>query len=444
MPSWIQANNVKKIECQIIDFAGLGRGKVFYVNTFSLDDTIKLPYDSFLQTINGKFASIYLDDKKIAFNESDQDFTLVIDESTACILPWYKKTTASYICDAYDADGNILNFAPRQALKNVLAKYVDLGWQPMIALELEFFIYRRNHDGNQHLHIGDHRENQPFGVEYASELNSFFDEIYAACEAQSILIETITKEAAPSQYEINMKHGNPLTVVDSVCRVKRTLREIGSHHDLVISFMAKPQVDVSGNSMHIHQSLLDSQTQKNLFSTETGEHSQQFLSYIAGLQQYLPEAIGLMLPYTNSYKRLTPHACAPINVEWGTDNRTTGLRVPSYALGVYDPNRRVENRIPGADCNPYISIACSLVLGLEGMLNKLQPRAEFQGSAYDLPISFPRSLSMSIYKLGNSEVCQKYFDNQFMKFFLSIKEVELASYNQQITMWELDYLNGVI
>ncbi len=198
--------------------------------------------------------------------------------------------------------------------------------------------------------------------------------------------------------EMNFNHGDPMALADQTFLFKRTVREAGLRHKVYATFMAKPMQHEPGSSMHVHQSVVDSKNGRNLFARKNGEDSALFHHYIGGLQKYLPAVMPILGPNVNSYRRLMPYSDAPINTHWGYDNRTVGLRVPQS-----DPRgRRVENRIAGADANPYLAIAASLACGYLGMVEKLSPRPPVDGSAYRLAHSLPRTLYDALQRLTSS------------------------------------------
>jgi glutamine synthetase len=188
--------------------------------------------------------------------------------------------------------------------------------------------------------------------------------------------------------------------------------------------------------MHIHQSIVDLKTRKNVFSNADGTPSQLFFSHIAGLQKYLPSAMALLCANVNSYRRLTPYLSAPINVHWGYDNRTAGLRVPMSNAEA----RRVENRVSGADANPYIAIATSLACGYLGMVEGLQPTDPITGSAHDLPFGLPRSLDEALRRLRESEELVGLLGEAFVAAFSIVKEAEYEVFLQVISSWEREHL----
>jgi glutamine synthetase len=202
------------------------------------------------------------------------------------------------------------------------------------------------------------------------------------------------------------------------------------------TFMAKPHAKEPGSAMHIHQSIVDKTTRKNIFSNPDGTPSALFFSHIAGLQRYLPAAMSLFAPNVNSYRRISRYQMAPINVQWGYDNRTAGLRVP-----VSNPeNRRVENRLSGADANPYIAMAASLACGYLGMVEGLQPTEPITGSAHDMPFALPRSLDEALVGLRECEPLVHLLGEPFVAAYTIVKQAEHEVFLQVISSWEREHL----
>jgi len=202
------------------------------------------------------------------------------------------------------------------------------------------------------------------------------------------------------------------------------------------TFMAKPMEGEPGSALHLHQSVIDPKTGQNLFAMPDGADSPMFRSFIGGLQRYVPEALIIFGPYVNSYRRFTRYLAAPINVQWGYDNRTVGLRVPNAE----PENRRVENRIPGADVNPYLAIATSLACGYIGMIEGLKPTEPTTGSAYNSEQSFARDLFAA---LDLMEACVPLHDllgHDFVELYCAIKRAEYETYFQVISPWEREHL----
>jgi glutamine synthetase len=188
--------------------------------------------------------------------------------------------------------------------------------------------------------------------------------------------------------------------------------------------------------MHIHTSVVDSKSGKNIFSGKKGEETEAFLHFIAGMQNHLTGAIALLAPYVNSYRRYVPDFAAPINLEWGRDNRTTGLRIPISSPA----GRRVENRLPGMDCNPYLGIAATLACGYLGLMEKKHPRPEFSGSAYidsdDIPVNMGDALDL----LEEDKALVAVMGEGFCKVYDSVKRNEYKEFLQVISPWEREHL----
>jgi glutamine synthetase len=324
----------------------------------------------------------------------------------------------------------------------VLDAYAQHGWRPVVAPELEFFLTKINEDPDYPLEppIGRSRRpesaRQSYGIEAVNEFDPIFEDVYDWCEAQVIDIDTLTHESGAAQMEINFNHGEPLELADQAFLFKRTLRQAALKHGIYATFMAKPMEREPGSAMHIHQSVFDLESGANLFSASDGEFSDLFLHFIAGLQKYLPAAMLLLAPNVNSYRRLRRHSDAPINLHWGWENRTVGLRVPDSAPSA----RRVENRVAGADANPYLAIAASLACGLLGMQDELEPTKPIEGSAYRLAQTLPRHISEALDQLRRSRPLRQILGDELVEALIMVKEVEHEAYQRVISSWERQHL----
>ena len=437
--SWIEEHRITEVECMVSDMAGIPRGKILPAKKF-LDAAgsrgLRMPEGIFGQTVTGR----YVDDDEL--DPKDGDVFLMPAAETIRLVPWYKEATAQIINDAHYLDGRIVDIAPRHVLKRVLALYAERGWRPVVAPELEFFLVKVNPDWDYPLEPPVGRSGRPetarqaFGIDAVNEFDPLFEDIYDYCEAQCLDIDTLAHEAGAAQMEINFNHGDALELADQAFLFKRTVRQAALDHKIYATFMAKPMQHEPGSAMHVHQSVLDSRTGRNLFAEEDGSDSALLLNFIGGLQKYLPAAMPLLAPYVNSYRRLVAHSNAPINVHWGQDNRTTGLRVP-----VSNPvARRVENRVAGADANPYLAIAASLACGYLGMVEEIEPSKAIDGSAYHMAIGLPRHLEDALARLNRARPLREVLGQRFVKVLTSVKEFESEAYQQVISAWEREYL----
>src|SRR5512135_2434587 len=434
---FFKEHGISEVEAVVPDMAGIARGKVMPAVKFAEDEGMRMPESIFLQTVTGDYPE---DDR--AISPAEIDIVLKADPATTRVVPWAAEPTAQVIHDSYYSDGRPVTMAPRYVLRHVLDLYAQKGWKPIVAPELEFYLVEQNRDADYPLKppVGRSGRSEPgrqsYSIAAVNEFDPLFDDMYAFCEAQDIEIDTLIHEDGPAQMEINLIHGHPLALADQAFLFKRTAREAALRHKIYATFMAKPHAKEPGSAMHIHQSVVDTKTRKNIFSNPDGTPSQLFFSHIGGLQKYMPAAMALFCANVNSYRRLTRYLSAPINVHWGYDNRTAGLRVPMSK----PEDRRVENRVGGADANPYIAIAASLACGYLGMIEGLQPSDPITGSAHDLPFGLPRSLDEALRELRGCEPLVKLLGEPFVEAFTIVKEAEYEVFLQVISSWEREHL----
>jgi glutamine synthetase len=236
--------------------------------------------------------------------------------------------------------------------------------------------------------------------------------------------------------EINFFHAHPLGLADEVFLFKRTVREAALRHNMFATFMAKPIAGEPGSAMHIHQSVVSKATGENIFSNPDFTASKEFYWYIGGLQKYIPAAMALFAPYVNSYRRLVRSNAAPINIQWGTDNRTVGIRSPVAGAAA----RRVENRVIGADANPYVALAATLACGYLGIMNKIEPAPECKGDAYLGDFQLPRSLGEALTLLRDEADLAAVLGKAFVTVYTEVKEIEYAEFMKVISPWEREHL----
>jgi len=437
---WLKQQKIDDIECMIADNAGIARGKsmprIKFIEGLQ-NRGLRMPETVFGMTITGDYA---LND---FLSETERDVILVPDLDTVCMTPWQREPTATVICDAELEDGSPVEFSPRQVLKRVLKLYEDEGWNPIVAPEFEFYLIQRQEEVEAAplppIGASGRRDvgSAPYSIDSLDEFEPYFDDVYDACAAQRINVDTLIHEAGPAQFEFNVFHGPALGVADQSFLFKRILRQVAIRHHMFATFMASPYPDSFGSAMHIHQSIESLETGKNIFADANGENSELFLSHIAGLQTYLPTAMPLIAPFVNSYRRFAMGLSAPTNTHWSRENRSVGLRVPSGT----PESRRIENRVAGSDVNPYFGIAVSLACGYLGMKEGLKPSAEFTGSAYDVTSrALPRHFLDSIKIMRKDSALKDVLGEGFVETYLDAKEMEYDSYSSVLSPWESKYL----
>jgi len=443
---WLKDNSITEVECLVPDLGGIARGKILPTKKFikGLDnDSHRLPQSVFIQTISGGYAT---EDEELpmdVYNPTDIDVILRPDFNTIRNVPWYEDPTAQVICDAINLNGtNVIN-SSRSVLKKILKLFDDLGYEPIVSPEVEFYLVKPNPDSDYPLEVPvgqsgrEETGKQAFGIDAVNEFDNLFEDVYNFCEQQDIEIDTINHESGSAQMEINFQHGDPLELADQVFLFKRTLRQAAIKHKLYATFMAKPMENQPGSSLHLHQSLVRKKNKKNVFFSKTNTISNLMKNYIGGLQTYTPILMPIHAPNINSYRRLYATWDAPKNTNWGLGNRSCGFRIPSNE----EHSMRIENRISGADTNPYLVFAANLAAGYLGIKNKVKPTAETKKSVFGKDKStLPKNVEEAISIFENNEQINEVFNQKFIRTIAAIRRVENQAYLKVISSWEREYL----
>ena len=437
--AWLEWRGIEDIECITPDQAGVARGKMMPSKKFTSNTSLALPSAVFMATISGAYPE---DGHGFIYPEDDGDLKLMPDLGTLSVVPWESDPTAQVICDLVHQDGRSVEFTPRNVLRRVVDAYAKDGYRPVVAPEIEFYLVRKNPDPDYPLVPPVGRSGRPIGggagysIAGVNEFDELIDDIYHFSESQGLEIDTLIHEEGAGQLEINLRHGDPVELADQVFMFKRTIREAALKHDTYATFMAKPIQGQPGSAMHIHQSIVDRKTGRNVFTNEDGSESDAFGHFIGGMQKHVPNALVMFAPYVNSYRRLTQAASAPVNTKWGYDNRTTAFRVPRS-----DPAaRRVENRIPSSDANPYLALAASLACGLIGMRGRISPDAPVGTTANEDEIDLPRGLLEAVELFEGDEKLREMLGSQFVSTYAAIKKAEFETFMEVISPWEREYL----
>ncbi|HLL10112.1 MAG TPA: glutamine synthetase family protein [Rubrivivax sp.] len=440
LEQWLNHRRVTEIECLVPDLTGVARGKILPRERFTEDRGMRLPEAVVAMGVTGGFPTEgpYYD----VIRSTDRDMHLRPDPSTVRIVPWATDPTAQVIHDCYDREGKLVPYAPRSVLKGVCDLYAAEGWAPVVAPEIEFYLVARNTDPDVPLKppVGrsgrSETSRQAYSIDAVNEFDPLFEDIYDYCEKMELSVDTLIHEVGAGQMEINFFHAHPLGLADEVFMFKRTVREAALRHGMYATFMAKPIAGEPGSAMHVHQSIVDERTGRNLFSLPDGSASPEFYWFIGGLQRYVPSAMALFAPYVNSYRRLVRSNAAPINIQWGTDNRTAGIRSPVAEAAA----RRVENRVIGADANPYVALAATLACGYLGLKNRIEPTPECKGDAYLGDYQLPRSLGEALQLLRSEKALAEVLGQDFVTVYGEIKEIEYAEFMKVISPWEREHL----
>jgi glutamine synthetase len=368
-----------------------------------------------------------------------QDFHAVCDVTTLRRIPWLEGT-ALVLCDLDDDHGQPIEESPRRILRRQVERAAAMGYRVNVASELEFYLFRESYEDARRKH---YLQLEPVGA-YSEDYHIFqttkeefiHRAIRNGMTGAGIAIECSKGEWGPGQQEINFAYGEPLPTADDHVIYKNGAKEIAHAKGLSITFMAKYATAEAGSSFHLHSSLWDAGGAHNVFHAEgspTG--SPLFRHWVAGQLALARQFSFFYAPYVNSYKRYQPGTFAPTNVVWSLDNRTTGFRVCGAGNAL-----RIENRIPGADANPYLAFAATIAAGLYGIERRLEPPPLYRGNAYEdtTLTQVPRSLREALVELEGSAAAREFLGDAVYGPYLHTATLELEAYDRAVTHWELE------
>lgn len=365
------------------------------------------------------------------------DYLTLPDWDTLRIIPWLERT-ALVLCDAHDeANGRSVAVAPRAILQRQVARLAAHGLSPRMATELEFYVFKESYE---EAHAKGYANLTPFGVfndDYqllqATKGEPLHRRLRNEMSAAGIPIEFSKGEAAPGQHEINIHYDGALESADRAVLFKHGAKEIAWQQGNAITFMAKPHHAWTGSSGHIHVSLWDERASRFPTAADSREISDTMRHFLGGLVARSRELALFIASTVNAYKRFATASWAPVNIVWGRDNRTCGLRVVGAGNAL-----RIENRLPGADSNPYLAFAATLAAGLHGIEHEIEPPAEFQGNGYratGVP-RIPRSHYEAIDCWAASDVAREAFGADVHAHYLTAARLEQSAFDAAVTDWE--------
>jgi glutamine synthetase len=368
------------------------------------------------------------------------DFVLKPDIATMRRIPWLEGT-ALVICDLLDHDHELLEHAPRSMLKRQLKRLEAMDMTAMMASELEFFLFDETYDSASAKGYRGLKTAGGFIQDYhilqTTKEEAVMRAIRNGLHAAGIPVENSKGEWGRGQEEINVRYAPALDMADRHVILKNGCKEIAWAHGKAITFMAKWDYGQAGNSAHIHQSLWSTDGRRALFAESSAEHgmSELMRHYLAGLLFHAREVTYFLAPYINSYKRFQAGTFAPTRAVWSFDNRTAGFRL----CGADSKAVRIECRMGGADLNPHLAFAALLAAGLDGIDNKMELEAHFEGDAYvgrELR-EIPKTLREAMALLDQSAFLRKAFGDRVIDHYVHTARWEQLEYDRRITDWEL-------
>ena len=371
------------------------------------------------------------------------DMKLVPDYGTLRLIPWLPKT-ALVICDVYTEEGEPIEEAPRWILKRQIARAAGHGYVVKTAAELELYCFRESFEEARakRYHgltpVSGYLED--YHILQTTKEEPLIRAIRNGMEAADVPVEASKGEWGRGQEEINLRYAEALEMADRAVLYKHGAKEIAHLQNCSVTFMAKYEAGAAGSSFHLHSSLWDRAGKKALFAPPAGGHGPRaappplFSQWLAGQMATARELAYFYAPTVNSYKRYQAGSFAPTRIAAGWDNRTCGFRLCGEGSGF-----RVENRIPGADANPYLAFAATIAAGLHGIGSKLKPPKLYEGNAYEdatLP-QVPKTLREAVAELERSKVARAAFGDRVVEHYLHTARLEQQAFDKAVTDWEL-------
>lgn len=386
-----------------------------------------------------------IEGNELVFETGDSDGICDFTGRPIVLINWTNRPSALAMLWMREEDGKPFAGDPRRALAQVVERYSERGLKPVVATELEFYLY--DPSGTQPQPPCSPITEKRLGSDGALSLDElqhfdeFLDDVYDACAEQGIPADAAISENGAGQFEINMMHvADALKAADDAVLFKRLVRGIARKHGLAATFMAKPYGERAGSGFHVHFSL-ENEAGENLFDNGGEEGSPLMLNAVAGLLATMQENTLVFAPHENSYRRLLPGAHAPTSVGWGYENRTAAIRIP----GGSHKARRIEHRVAGADTNPYLVLASILGGALIGVENEMEPAEPITGDAYSMKLEhLPLDWATSIEAFRRGALVQRIYSKRLQTMLVESKMQELKRFARQVTDFEYDtYLEVV-
>ncbi|OZB16679.1 MAG: glutamine synthetase [Rhodobacterales bacterium 34-62-10] len=425
MKNWLRKHpEVRTIRVAAADLNAQARGKrvpTRYADKV-VDEGTRFP----LSVLNLDIWGEDIDDSPLVFETGDADGVLKPTERGFMPMPWLEAPTALLPIWMFREDGRPYEGDPRHALRAVVDRYKAHGLTPVVAVELEFFLID---DSGRKLQVpvsprsGKRRKAaETLSIRALDAFDTFFTDLYEACEEMDIPADTAISEAGLGQFEVNLMHcDDALRAADDAWLFKMLVKGLARRHGFAASFMAKPYEDYAGSGLHTHFSVLDADG-RNIFD-DGGPLGTEMLRYaVAGCLGAMSGSTLIFAPHWNSYDRLVPDAHAPTGICWGYENRTAAVRIPSGSSRA----RRIEHRVAGGDVNPYLMLAAILGAALNGIEARTEPPAPITGNAYalDLP-QVPTTWVDAIHAFETCPEIASIFAPELIRNFVLTKRQEL-------------------
>jgi glutamine synthetase len=435
----LKNSEARKVKLAITDIDGILRGKLVSKEKFLKAASDKL---GFCNVVFGwdMNDAVYDNSEVTGWHTGFPDSMATVDLSTHRQIPW--DDNLPFFLGDFSQSEELKGICPRSLLKRIAAEANHLGYQPKFSNEFEWFNFRETPQSLKEKGGINPIPLTPgmfgYSILRSSQNHEYFNDLFDLLTKFDVSIEGIHTETGDGVYEACITYTDILEAADQAVLFKSGVKEIAYRHEIIASFMAKWNTDLPGCSGHIHQSLWDEESGDNLFYDEGSDHkiSKLLEHYIAGQLHCMPFILPMYAPTVNSYKRLVEGSWAATSVSWGVENRTTSLRVINHG----SDSMRLETRVPGADANPYLSMAASLASGLYGIKHKLSLDIEpTQGNEYENESTqqLPKTLDEATQQMKSSDISKELFGEAFTQHFIKTREWEWRQFVKNVTDWEL-------
>jgi glutamine synthetase len=424
-----------------IDMQGRLMGKRFHAQFFVDGGWEETHCCNYLLTVDMEMTTVQ-GYKSTSWETGYGDYVLKPDMATLRRIPWLPGT-ALVLGDTLDHHGHEVPHSPRAVLKRQVARARALGFEPMMATELEFYLFENSYEALRDTGFGSLKPVASYNEDYHIFQTTKEEDVMRAVRnglyGAGIPIENTKGEADAGQEEVNYRYSDALDTADNHVIVKNGVKEIAWTKGRSVTFMAKYDHRKAGSSSHIHQSLW-TKAGKPLFFDKADKHgmSATMKHYMAGQLAHAEELTAFLAPYVNSYKRFTVGMFAPTKAVWSADNRTAGFRV----CGVHSKAVRVECRIPGSDVNPYLACAALLAAGLAGIEGKMALEPEMSGDMYNTAgiREIPHNLRDAAALLKGSKMLRAAFGDDVVDHYHHAAQWEISETDRVVTDFELQRL----
>ncbi len=433
--AFLAANpDVVQFECFLTDCSGVQRGKVLRRSELLGAYRTGRPLPCSVLSLDIKGADV--EETGLLWDQGVADRMCRPVAGTLVRSPWREIPTAQFVLTSFEGDGTGSASDPRHGLARVVDEAMSLGLRPVAAVELEFYLL----DGRA---AGEGRvapptapngfrqtDLQAYLVQDLSDFSEFLEAVYAAAEVAGLPARTLISEYSPGQFEIVLEHrDDALRAADDAVLWKRLVKGVAERHGFVATFMAKPYEAFAGSGAHFHVSLCD-ETGKNLFAGSEPEGNTLLRQAIAGLEATMAESMAILAPNANSYRRFKPNSYAPLGPAWAIDNRSVPIRV----TGGPPETRHLEQRVAGADANPYLALATVIAGMIEGIEAKREPSKPISGNGYSqVPPSLPRFWPEALRRARESEFLKRRLGARLTDIYLTIKEAECDRFFAEVS-----------